>query len=201
MVVLVLTTAAPVSTPAIFVFFLSFTCIPGTPWYATQPPFGRFVQHVPPGWGAAHDKWLAQSAYDQGWFTAMQKKRAQKIMEVGRDWGCAGSGVGRARQVYRVAHDIAMLLVCLLWTSCGFGFVYFFGFDRLGTPGKQPPCFFLWKVFRLCGLRVYPCGVFVRVRYCCPRLRSIFFFYSEAFRSPSSLTLLELQSRFGDKPL
>ncbi|CAM9320941.1 unnamed protein product, partial [Laminaria digitata] len=46
-----------------------------------NPPFGRFVQHVPPGWGAAHDRWLAQSAYDQGWFTSMQKKRAYKIME------------------------------------------------------------------------------------------------------------------------
>lgn len=57
------------------------------------------MQHVPPGWGAAHDRWLAQSAYDQGWFTSMQKKRAYKIMEVrwgggGTGWGCGVWGGG-----------------------------------------------------------------------------------------------------------
>lgn len=48
-----------------------------------QPPYGRYLNQVPDGWSSAHDEWLARSAREQGWFNSTQKRKANKIMEVG----------------------------------------------------------------------------------------------------------------------
>lgn len=47
--------------------------------HSPNPPFGRLHCDVQ-GWGAVHDKWLAERGYEKGWFTPMQKKRTLTIL-------------------------------------------------------------------------------------------------------------------------